>query len=43
LVEAMAAVGEDVFLFCAGWKGHVNLEDTLFAGAVAKAWTLSGA
>lgn len=43
LVEAMAAVGEDVFLFCAGWKGHVNLEDTLFAGAVAKALTSKGA
>ena len=26
--------GRDVVLFCAGWKGHYNLEDTLFAGAV---------
>ena len=25
----------DVLIFCAGWKGHVNLEDTLFAGALA--------
>lgn len=24
----------DVILHCAGWKGKVNLEDTLFAGAV---------
>ena len=21
-------------MFCAGWKGHYNLEDSLFAGAV---------
>ena len=27
----------DVLLFCAGWKGKYNLEDTLFAGAVASA------
>jgi 2-phosphosulfolactate phosphatase len=40
LVEAISAKGEDVFLFCAGWKGHVNLEDTLFAGAVAKSLLL---
>ena len=25
----------DVVIFCAGWKGRVNLEDTLFAGALA--------
>ena len=25
---------KDVILFCAGWQGHFNLEDTLFAGAV---------
>ena len=24
----------DVILFCAGWKGRFNLEDTLFAGAL---------
>jgi 2-phosphosulfolactate phosphatase len=24
----------DLLLFCAGWKGKANLEDTLFAGAV---------
>ncbi len=27
---------KDVLLLCAGWKGRFNLEDTLFAGAVAK-------
>jgi 2-phosphosulfolactate phosphatase len=26
----------DVFLLCAGWKGRFNLEDTVFAGAVAQ-------
>ena len=25
-----------VVVVCAGWKGHVNLEDTLFAGALAE-------
>jgi len=25
----------DVLIVCAGWKGHVNLEDTLYAGALA--------
>ncbi len=24
----------DILLFCAGWKGKVNMEDTLFAGAI---------
>lgn len=27
----------DVLVLCAGWKGRVNLEDTLFAGAVVDA------
>jgi 2-phosphosulfolactate phosphatase len=26
----------DVLVLCAGWKGQVNLEDTLFAGAVVE-------
>ncbi len=26
----------DVLVLCAGWKGRVNLEDTLFAGAIAE-------
>lgn len=42
LVEAICGVGDEVFLFCAGWKGHVNLEDTLFAGAVAQSLVLRG-
>ncbi|MCB0515789.1 MAG: 2-phosphosulfolactate phosphatase [Chitinophagales bacterium] len=25
---------KDIFLFCAGWKGKVSLEDSLFAGAL---------
>lgn len=29
----------DVLILCAGWKGHVNLEDTLFAGALAEQLT----
>jgi 2-phosphosulfolactate phosphatase len=33
---AIAAALNDVYLFCAGWKGHFNLEDTLFAGALAE-------
>ena len=27
---------EDVLIVCAGWKGHFNLEDTLFAGALVE-------
>lgn len=27
---------EDVVILCAGWKGKVNMEDTLFAGALAQ-------
>ena len=27
---------ENVVIFCSGWKNKVNLEDTLFAGALAK-------
>ena len=26
---------QDVVIVCSGWKGHANMEDTLFAGAVA--------
>ncbi len=29
--------GKDVIVHCAGWKGTVNLEDTLFAGALIHA------
>ena len=35
IVEALLADKRDAILFCAGWKDKVNLEDTLFAGAVA--------
>lgn len=28
---------ENVLILCAGWKGKVNLEDSLFAGALVKA------
>ncbi|MSP58695.1 MAG: 2-phosphosulfolactate phosphatase [Flavobacteriaceae bacterium] len=30
-------VSKDVVLFCAGWKQQFNLEDTVFAGAIAEA------
>lgn len=30
----LLAQNKNVLLLCAGWKGHFNLEDTLFAGAV---------
>ncbi|MBE7176876.1 MAG: 2-phosphosulfolactate phosphatase [Mucilaginibacter polytrichastri] len=33
---------EDVLLVCAGWKNKINLEDTLFAGAVADRIDISG-
>ena len=32
----------DVFLLCSGWKGRFNLEDTVFAGAVAQKLIDSG-
>jgi 2-phosphosulfolactate phosphatase len=28
--------GNNVLILCAGWKGKVNMEDTLFAGALVK-------
>ncbi|MFT4205184.1 MAG: 2-phosphosulfolactate phosphatase [Chitinophagaceae bacterium] len=31
----LAANGKNVLLGCSGWKDKVNLEDTLFAGAIA--------
>ncbi|HYG39880.1 MAG TPA: 2-phosphosulfolactate phosphatase [Cytophagales bacterium] len=34
LVKHLAAQQNDVLVVCAGWKGKVNLEDTLFAGAL---------
>jgi 2-phosphosulfolactate phosphatase len=35
LAQRLIQDGRDTILFCAGWKDKVNLEDTLFAGALA--------
>lgn len=35
LVKYLKKDEQDLILFCAGWKNKVNLEDTLFAGALA--------
>ncbi len=35
VVEHINFLNKDIVLFCAGWKDKVNLEDSLFAGAVA--------
>jgi 2-phosphosulfolactate phosphatase len=34
--DFLAASNDDILIVCAGWKGKVNLEDTLFAGAVVE-------
>ncbi len=34
IVNYLGSQQRDILLFCAGWKGHYNLEDSLFAGAV---------
>ena len=34
IVSFLIAQDTSVLVVCAGWKGHVNLEDTLFAGAL---------
>ncbi|MCC9168740.1 2-phosphosulfolactate phosphatase [Pontibacter harenae] len=36
VAEHLAALQLDVIVVCAGWKGMFNLEDTLFAGALAE-------
>ena len=36
LCDWLIAQQNDVVLLCAGWKDKINLEDTLFAGAVIK-------
>lgn len=36
LVDHIAAEDRDLIILCAGWKNKFNLEDTLFAGALAK-------
>lgn len=35
LAETLKNLNKDVVVVCAGWKDEVNLEDTLFAGALA--------
>lgn len=42
-VKAVQNAKNDVYLFCAGWKGHFNMEDTVFAGAVAEQLLEGGA
>lgn len=37
VVEYLKSQKKDVLFLCAGWKNKFNLEDTLFAGAVADA------
>ena len=37
LANYLVTQAEDVLVVCAGWKGKVNLEDTLFAGALVEA------
>lgn len=37
IVEYLRSQPSDVLMHCAGWKGKMNLEDTLFAGAVVDA------
>jgi len=36
LAKHIIAEGRDMLILCAGWKNKFNLEDTLFAGALAK-------
>jgi 2-phosphosulfolactate phosphatase len=34
VIDYLKTIQKDVLIVCSGWKGKVNLEDTLFAGAV---------
>jgi len=36
-VSYIQAQDKDVLIHCAGWKGHFNLEDSIYAGALVKA------
>ncbi|GAB2548550.1 2-phosphosulfolactate phosphatase [Rufibacter soli] len=36
VADYLRQAGKDVVVVCAGWKGLFNLEDTLFAGALAE-------
>jgi 2-phosphosulfolactate phosphatase len=42
LSEWLIGQNRNVVLLCAGWKNKFNMEDTLFAGAVAQKLLLSG-
>ena len=35
VVKHLQSQSNDILLLCAGWKGRVNMEDSLFAGAIA--------
>ncbi len=37
MAEYLKTRSEDIVVHCAGWKGRVNLEDTLYAGALIDA------
>jgi 2-phosphosulfolactate phosphatase len=36
LVHHISKINKDLLILCSGWKGRFNLEDTLFAGALAE-------
>ncbi len=40
VAKYVASLDNDIILFCSGWKDKFNLEDTLFAGALADALML---
>lgn len=42
VVNFLQKDNSDIILFCSGWKGRFNLEDSLFAGAVAELLLTSG-
>lgn len=43
LADHLRKQGKDVVIFCAGWKGRFNMEDSLFAGALTNLLLTSGA
>ncbi|MEJ5302941.1 MAG: 2-phosphosulfolactate phosphatase [Bacteroidales bacterium] len=42
LAEWLMSIDKHVLMLCSGWKGHFNLEDTVFAGALADKLLASG-
>jgi 2-phosphosulfolactate phosphatase len=42
IIDYLREQKKDVILLCAGWKNKFNLEDTLFAGAVADTLLMKG-